>query len=178
MKRIHIKNITTTAILAASCIWLSGCASIITSGDRKIQVTSHPDAATITVYDMNQNVVASGLAPTKIKLKKGAGYFQGADYRMVIAKPGYQSREIEIRHNINGWYFGNFFIGGLLGLVVVDPLTGGMWTLEPGKVDVELTSSATSSDATIPIVTPDQLTPAQRARLVPLNVVSMQGVGR
>src|SRR2546426_656523 len=85
----------------------AGCASIFTSGDRTIPVSSNPSAANVTVYDKQNMVVANSITPTKIKLKKGAGYFKGADYRLVVEKSGYQPREFEIKHNINGWYFGN-----------------------------------------------------------------------
>ena len=169
MKTKQLRNSIITMPLAAAVLWTSGCASIITSGDKTISISSQPDAATVTVYDMDKNVVATGETPTKIKLKKGAGYFKAADYRLLIAKAGYQSQEVEIRHDINGWYFGNFFIGGLLGMVVVDPLTGGMWALKPDKVAVNLAPAATSlNDVALPVVTIDQLTPAQKAKLVPL----------
>lgn len=83
-----------------------GCASIFTSGDRTIPINSNPGAATVTVYDTANKVVATGTTPAQIRLKKGAGYFKGADYRLVVEKTGYQRREFEIKHNLNGWYFG------------------------------------------------------------------------
>lgn len=34
-----------------------------------------------------------------------------------------------------GWYLvGNIFIGGLIGWLIVDPLTGAMWTLSPDMI--------------------------------------------
>ena len=171
MKTKQVKNIGISAALAASCIWFSGCASIITSGDRTIPVTSNPTAATVTVYDKaNNGVVASGITPAKIKLKKGAGYFKGAEYRLVVEKTGYQPREFQITHDINGWYWGNFFLGGALGLVVVDPLTGGMWVLKPDKIDAELTATSACVDGQkLSVLTPDQLTPEQRQQLAGLR---------
>jgi hypothetical protein len=32
---------------------------------------------------------------------------------------------------IDGWYWGNLLIGGIIGMVFVDPLTGAMWKLDP-----------------------------------------------
>jgi hypothetical protein len=169
MNTKKLKRSIVTIPLTAAVVWTSGCASIITSGDRTISIASQPDAAMVTIYDVEKNVVATGATPARIKLKKGAGYFKGADYRLVIAKPGYQQQEIEIRHTINGWYFGNFLIGGLLGMVVVDPLTGGMWALKPDKVNVNLTPAATTeNDLALPVVTINQLAPSQKAHLVPL----------
>jgi len=169
MNTRHLKNSIITLPLTAAILWTAGCASIVTSGDKTVSIASQPDAATVTVYDLEKNVVATGETPTKIKLKKGAGYFKGADYNVVIAKAGYQPQEIEIRHTIGGWYFGNLFIGGLLGMVVIDPLTGGMWALKPDKLDVNLAPAATGqNEVTLPVVTINQLTPAQKDRLVPL----------
>ena len=170
MQTNYLKNSVLTAALAASCIWFSGCASIITSGDRKIPVTSNPSGATVTIYNMENTVVANGTTPTTIKLKKGAGYFKGADYRLVVEKQGFQSREFQIRHDMNGWYYGNFFLGGLLGLVVVDPLTGGMWVLNPDHIDAELTATSASLDnQKLTVLTTDQLTTEQHKHLVALQ---------
>jgi hypothetical protein len=34
-----------------------------------------------------------------------------------------------------GWYLvGNFFFGGLIGWLIIDPLTGAMWTLSPEMI--------------------------------------------
>jgi hypothetical protein len=169
-----MKSITKTTVqLTISGLFLAcaGCASIITSGDRKIAVTSEPAGAQITVFNAQSNTVATGTTPTEIKLKKGAGYFKGADYRLVVEKAGYQTREFEIRHNLNGWYFGNLFLGGALGMLVVDPLTGGMWVLKPDKIDAPLTAATpgiTQDDQRLIILTKDQLPIEQQATLVKL----------
>ncbi len=162
-----LKSLTLGAVLLSLC----SCASIITSGDRKVQVTSHPTAATVTVYDIRSNVVTTATTPTTVKLKKGAGYFKGADYRLVVEKAGYQPREYEIRHDINGWYWGNFALGGMLGFLVVDPLTGGMWELKPDQIDAELVPvqpAVTLGEQRLVILARQQLTPEQQQRLVPL----------
>lgn len=170
---MNIKHTHKTLALSSALLALCSCASIVTSGDRKIQVSSNPSAANVTVYDMKNQVVTTSITPTTVKLKKGAGYFKGADYRLVIEKAGYQRREFEIRHDINGWYFGNFGLGGLLGLLVVDPLTGGMWTLKPDKIDAELVpatapGSVSLGEQRLVILAKQQLTPEQQKRLVPL----------
>lgn len=35
---------------------------------------------------------------------------------------------------MNGWYIGNLLFGGIIGLLIVDPATGAMWTLIPRKL--------------------------------------------
>lgn len=144
------------AALAGLLLVCTGCASIVTSGDRTIPVNSAPSGANVTVYDMNKKVVASAVTPAQIKLKKGAGYFKGAQYRVLVEKDGYQPCEYQIKPDINGWYWGNFGFGGMLGLVVVDPLTGAMWVLKPDKIEAQLSvcppgasTAALSSDAKV-----------------------------
>jgi len=55
-----------------------------------------------------------------------------------VEKPGYQKGEINITATVNGWYFGNFIFGGLLGLLIIDPITGAMYTLSPKDAEVVL----------------------------------------
>lgn len=41
-----------------------------------------------------------------------------------------------------GWYIaGNLLVGGILGWLIVDPLSGAMWTLSPAQVDARLETS-------------------------------------
>jgi hypothetical protein len=40
--------------------------------------------------------------------------------------------------SVNGWYVGNVIFGGLVGFLIVDPLTGAMWVLEPKDVKESL----------------------------------------
>ena len=145
---------------------------------RRGQVTSNPTAATVTVYDTRSNVVTTATTPTTVKLKKGAGYFKAAAYRLVVEKAGYQPREYEIRHNINGWYWGNFALDGMLGFLVVDPLTGGMWELKSDKIDAELIPvqpAVSLGEEKLVILARQQLAPEQQKRLVPLTATLPAG---
>src|SRR3569833_1632021 len=67
--------------------------------------------------------------PTKKKHKKKRGYFSGKEYIITIAKSGYRNQTILVKTRPNGWYLaGNLQIGGLIGYLIVDPLTGAMRT--------------------------------------------------
>lgn len=179
---MNITEKARTTVVGLAVMSLCGCASIMTSGDRKISVSSNPSAANLIVYDSEGTVVATSITPTAVKLKKGSGYFKGADYKLVLEKSGYQRREFEIKHDINGWYWGNFFGGGLLGFVVVDPLTGGMWVLKPDKIEADLISTTgpkvSLNEPALVVVTKDQLTPEQQQRLVPLPTTAAPALGR
>jgi len=148
-----------------------GCSSIITGGHEKIPVNSTPTAANITVYDLAGQTVATGTTPTELKLKKKAGYFKGADYKLVIEKTGYRTLEIPIKHNIHGWYFGNFGFGGLIGFLVVDPLTGAMWKLKP-EIDTTLSANGTieiDKHDHLTVLLKEQLSPEQQRNLEPVQ---------
>lgn len=55
-------------------------------------------------------------------------------YKVLVSKEGYKDIEFTIDSRANGIYLaGNLVFGGLIGWLVVDPLTGAMWTLDISK---------------------------------------------
>jgi len=134
----------------------SGCASIVDGGRKKVQINSNPPGAMVTVTDSGGNLVASTNTPVTVRLPRYKGYFQGEKYTVKFDLPGYYPSEMQILPALNPWYFGNIAAGGAIGLFVVDPLTGSMWTLSPRKVDWNLISKDQN-------LTPDQLKAAEAA---------------
>ncbi|MEM2159454.1 MAG: hypothetical protein QXN55_00685 [Candidatus Nitrosotenuis sp.] len=114
--------------LAASL--LVGCASVINGTTESVHVMSVPSGATFTVKDKANNVVASGVTPQVVELKRGTGYFKAADYRIEYNKTGYIGDVTFIDHSLSPWVFGNIIFGGVIGGFIIDPLTGGMWELK------------------------------------------------
>lgn len=53
--------------------------------------------------------------------------------------PGVLGSATEVSSSINRWQFEDILFGGLIDTLMVDPITGGMWTLEE-KVSVDLVS--------------------------------------
>ena len=82
-------------------------------------------------------------------------------------KEGYTTKIYAITSSLDGWYFGNIIFGGVLGMLIVDPMTGAMYNL-PARVDISLEQSVAGvePDATLTIATIDSLTAAQKLRLV------------
>ena len=128
-----------TFIIIISAI-ASGCASIIGKGAAEVlNVRSTPDQATVVITDESGSKIFEGKTPTNIPLEKKKGYFSGKTYFLKISKEGYADKTITVNTKANGWYIGgNFLFGGLIGWLIVDPLTGAMWTLDTEKVDVTL----------------------------------------
>ena len=139
-----------TITLVGAALLLSACATIFSGGGgQSMSITSVPDASTLTVTDHRGFNVHAGTTPATLKLRRGAGYFKPETYTVTIAKPGYKTRTVAIRSTINGWYFGNILLGGLIGMVVVDALTGAMFRLTPREVSARL-------DADAPVLTTNQ----------------------
>jgi len=127
------------AIILAFCI---GCASIIAGGPQIIPIQSHPSDATLEITDINNgNTIFRGKTPYTATFERSSGYFKSAKYKIAITKEGYSDKEIMISGSPNGWYIGgNLLFGGLIGWLIVDPLTGAMWTLYPVDINTELSS--------------------------------------
>jgi hypothetical protein len=87
----------------------------------------------------------TGVTPIVATLKPGDGYFQGANYTVVFQKAGYAPVEKRIRRGINGWYVGgNVLFSWFVGWLIVDPVSGAMWTLDR-SCSAELSPLPTSS---------------------------------
>lgn len=124
-----------TIVLAA--LALSGCASIFSGSTQDVAIRATPGAKYV-VTDSAGRKVASGEVPGTVNLARGAGYFSPNAYKVNLSKPGYQNKTLEVNPGMNGWYFANILLGGFVGMVIVDPLTGAMYNLLPREIDTEL----------------------------------------
>lgn len=161
--------ISRTAIAALSISLLfPSCASIFNPSNQPVQINSNPAGLTFKVTNSSNELISSGVTPASVNLKTSAGYMRPESYAIVFSKKGKEFGHQNLTASISGWYFGNILIGGLIGLVIVDPLTGSMFTLQD---DVTLNGAAMAtidhpSAGRLAIASIDQLSPAQRARLV------------
>ena len=142
--------------LAICSVWLlSGCASIFSGTTEKLTFNSVPDGATIAVANRAGASVHSGPAPATVVLKRGSAYFKSEAYMVTVSMPGYKTQTINITGSMNGWYWGNLVLGGLIGMVIVDPLTGAMYNLRPNEVQATLvqeTASTANGDGVLTIM--------------------------
>lgn len=111
-------------ILAAGL--LNSCASVINGRTQDIGISSNPAGATIKV-----DGITKGMTPCNLLLKRNESH------TVTIEKEGYHPASATLTKSCSGWVWGNVLIGGLVGLGV-DAITGGMWTLEPENVQVNL----------------------------------------
>lgn len=108
---------------------VSGCASIVSDSKPAVGVYSTPAAARYEIVNSRGIVVAQGVTPGRVLLESGRGYFKGENYKVTFRKDGYEETTVPLKTTVNGWYWGNILFGGLIGLLIVDPLTGAMYTL-------------------------------------------------
>ena len=125
---------------------LSGCASIVSKSDYPVSINSNPDGATFVVTNKEGQKVQTGVTPSSVTLKASSGYFKGETYTIEIKKDGYTTKTYTLTSGVDGWYWGNILFGGLIGMLIVDPLTGAMYTLPTG-VNVPLDAQSASADS-------------------------------
>ena len=161
-----------TLVVAGSLLGLSmlvlGCASIVGKSVYPVAITSQPDQADISIADETGKTIFTGKTLTTVTLNTKAGYFSGKDYTVTFTKAGYANHTAQIRRGVSGWYIGgNLVFGGLIGWLIVDPLTGAMWTL-PDEVTTTLSpqTSRQNSAATLQVVLLDMVPDSLRSKMV------------
>ncbi len=168
MRKVMLMSAGAVVLLLAA-----GCASIIHGGTQNVPVNSTPEGASVTVYDQMNREVWSGTAPCTIPLDRSSGFFEKARYRLEVSKEGYAPKSVYLTGKLaGGWYLvGNFFVGGLIGWLIIDPATGGMWRLDPKQVSTRLEQqSAAASGAGIQVVLRDSLSDEEFRSLQPEKI--------
>jgi hypothetical protein len=141
------------ALTAAwTMLTMSGCATIMDRGLREIPIASQPPGAKVSIYNRSNVLVTSQTAPFVAELKPKHRFFVGQRYRVVFEMEGYQTAEVQLKPRISAWYFSNIFLGGPLGMLIVDPATGAMYRLLPEEVDQVLTPLPSSTP--VPVAEP------------------------
>lgn len=161
------------ASLIFSILLFTNCASIVSKSRWPFSVMTKPSAASVVITNKKGVEVYNGRTPMATRLKSGSSYFGPEKYKIVISKEGYETMVFEVKCTINGWYFGNIVFGGLIGMVIVDPITGAMYRLKSEGITETLKPvSATSQNSTEPslkIIDIQNITPSMKDQLVRIN---------
>jgi len=133
-----LKKILTFSF-AVAFLTLTSCASVVRGSKENFNFMSNPSGATVEIFDRSNMQVAKITTPAQIALKKGARYFSGQTYTVKVTKEGYKPSSFRIDNNVNigAYLVGNILFVGILGYVIVDPLTGAMWNLEASNVTTD-----------------------------------------
>lgn len=111
-------------------LFLTSCASIVSTADWPVRFDSQPSGAKITIRNAEGEIVHTAQGPTTVTLSSDGGYFSGADYTVEASLPGHAPAQLELEAHLNPWFWGNLLFGGLIGMLIVDPITGAMWKLK------------------------------------------------
>jgi len=125
-------------LLALCFLPLCSCASIVSNKNSPITVDSSPSGAKVEITDSSGHSRFVGETPATTTLPNGDGYFTKARYTVKVSKDGYEPAVTNLVADMNGWYWGNFLVGGLIGFLIVDPITGAMFEFEDPQVHTNL----------------------------------------
>jgi hypothetical protein len=105
---------------------MTGCASIITGSSQEMTFKSQPEEATVSV---NGRIL--GKTPLTVRLDKKS------NQAVIFEKDGYKSQTMQLETRINGWFWGNIVLGGLIGSTT-DGLSGAVHEYSPIQYFVTL----------------------------------------
>jgi len=164
-----MKNHITSSVVLASIV-LAGCASIVSKSEYPVAITSNPIGADFVVKRTNGMAVASGITPATIVLPASEGYFKPARYSIEFKRKGIV-QSVPLTAKIDGWYFGNLLFGGVIvGMLIVDPITGAMWRLDDTAIATfQQTADAAPDQRALRIVDIDSLPMKYRGQLIALR---------
>ena len=132
------------SVIIIICASLSSCASIVSKTNWPVSIDSKPEGVHVSITNKRGVEIFTGKTPLVTKLKSGSGFFTKESYTVVMTYNGIEKRTINLECSINGWYFGNLFIGGLIGMLIVDPATGAMYKLDRKEVYEVFKETSTS----------------------------------
>ena len=124
--------------IIAGGLLLTSCASMFGKSSYPLSINTNPSGADIAIVDQNGVDVYQGQSPATVTLKSSGGYLKSATYNIRLSYKGYKEQSITVTSKINGWYWANIALGGLIGMLIVDPLTGAMYKLDNAPVNITL----------------------------------------
>lgn len=157
-------------VLAAFFIpFMTGCASIVSKSNWPFSVETDPSGAKVVITNKRGREIYKGRTPAALKLKSGAGFFVKESYTVSLSMDGYESKKINLECKINGWYFGNILIGGLIGMLIVDPATGAMYKLDNEGITENLSRTVPATSTSLNVLDKNQVPADWAPHLVKIN---------
>ncbi len=166
MKKSFVKL---AAMLMVMPVLITSCATIFGKSSYPVSINSNPNGADISITDKKGKEVYKGQSPATVTLKSGAGYFSRAEYQVRISSKGYAEQIVPVNYKLNGWYFGNIFLGGFLGMLIVDPATGAMWKLDTPPISITLRKSNALNIPTLEILNMNEVSAAVKANMIKIK---------
>lgn len=166
---------TNIRLFALACVAIlhTGCATIVSNQSYPVTFLSEPSGAAIEVKDHKGTVHFSGTTPATAELSAGNGYFTRGRYTVTTKKDGYTPATQQVVASMNGWYWGNILFGGLIGMLIVDPISGAMYQINTPTVTLNMTPAIGTASIT-PAAVADERELADR--LMRLKALREEGV--
>lgn len=130
-----MRNGFIVVLMAIIAVSQNGCATVVSGKTQDVMIRSNPPGATVKIDE-----IVMGTTPMV------ANIVRKKRHAISISKPGYQEVSQGTTRGFNGWYLGNILLGGIIGLIV-DPITGAMYDVEPGEINVSLPEGAVTPEA-------------------------------
>jgi len=154
-----MRNLVVFSLLVVLTLTITNCASIIHGSTQKVDFTSQPSGAKITI-----NGQYYGNTPKTLVLRR-KGYSKTdakgvKEYNVMIEMDGFYPYNVKVKRQLDAWFFGNIIFGGLIG-IGIDAASGSMYKLTPDQLVAQMgknTASINKSDDNIYIavtLTPD-----------------------
>jgi hypothetical protein len=143
MQKTNLKGVA--AMLLSITILSSSCATIFGHSSYPVVINSNPTGSSITITDKKGVTVYQGNTPATVKLKSSAGYFSKGQYQINFHTNGYDDRTVTLNSKLNGWYFGNILLGGLIGMLIIDPASGAMYKINDLAINETLHQKNTTA---------------------------------
>lgn len=164
MLKPRIQSLISGVVLAGV---LSSCASIVSKSSYPVTINSTPSGATFVIKDGEGQPVSSGTTPASVVLRSSAGYFRPASYTVEYKRNG-QTQTVPLEARMNGWYLGNIVFGGLIGILIVDPATGAMWSL-PERNSAQFAGTASTGERELKVMNVADVPAEMKGSLVALR---------
>lgn len=136
---MNIKNTLASIVIL---ITTSGCSTIMNGDIVEVPVKTTPSGATLVLNG------SSYVSPAVVLVPRGEG-----DFNLHIEKKGFQPVDILLRESVDGWFWGNFLFGGVVGFAV-DFISGDAFDIKPELIEETLKGTEVSklSDGTLQFV--------------------------
>ncbi len=139
---IPLRSTICISLLLPGCFGSVGCATIVSDKYYPVTINSLPTAADLEVRDESGAIEFTGQTPAVVRLAAGEAYFDKEKYTLKFTKENYKIHEKTIEASIDPWYWGNFVIGGLIGMLIVDPISGSMFEIDETSYTATLEPTA------------------------------------
>lgn len=114
-------------VALSSLVYLTGCATIVKGRTQEVTFRSVPEGAKVII-----NGREMGVTPLTAQLQRKS------DQSVVFEKEGYKSETLPMPTTVNGWFWGNIVLGGLIGSTT-DGVSGAMTEYSPSFFNINLT---------------------------------------